>query len=71
MMALGIAPIGKEMEIKRIVLDEKTTKHLLNLGLMVGSKVMTLSDAKGDVILKVKDGRLALNKELAMRIFVA
>ncbi|MCI5819867.1 MAG: ferrous iron transport protein A [Acidaminococcus sp.] len=71
MMALGIAPIGKEMEIKRIVLDEKTTKHLLNLGLMVGSKVTTLSDAKGDVILKVKDGRLALNKELAMRIFVA
>ena len=71
MMALGIAPIGKEMEIKRIVLDEKTTKHLLNLGLMVASKVTTLSDAKGDVILKVKDGRLALNKELAMRIFVA
>ena len=71
MMALGIAPIGKEMEIKRSVLDEKTTKQLLNLGLMVGSKVTTLSDAKGDVILKVKDGRLALNKELAMRIFVA
>ena len=71
MMALGIAPIGKEMEIKRIVLDVKTTKHLLILGLMVGSKVTTLSDAKGDVILKVKDGRLALNKELAMRIFVA
>lgn len=70
-MALGIAPFGREMEIKRIALDEKTVKHLSDLGIMVGSKVTSLSDSKGDVILKVKDGRLALNKDLAMRIFVA
>ncbi len=70
-MALGIAPFGREMEIKKIVLDEKTVKHLSDLGIMVGSKVTSLSDSKGAVILKVRDGRLALNKDLAMRIFVA
>lgn len=70
-MPLVVAPIGKELRILKISTDEKTKKHLESLGITVNSKLKLLSSGGGSVICVVKDGRLALNKEVAVKIFVA
>ncbi len=70
-MALAFAPFGKELRIIKINADEKTRRHLENLGILVGADVISMYDISGDVIVKVKDCKLALNKCLAMKIQVA
>lgn len=70
-MPIRMAPIGEEVEIKRISADEKVKRHLENLGLLVGQKIEVISTQGGAVILKVKDGRIALDAKMAAGIFVA
>ena len=70
-MPIRMAPIGEELEIKRVSADEKVKRHLENLGLLVGQKVELISSQGGAVILKVKDGRIALDSKMATGIFVA
>lgn len=70
-MALAYAPFGKQLRIIKINADEKTKRHLENLGLLVGADVISMYDISGDVIIKVRDSKLALNKSLAMKIHVA
>ncbi|MBQ8320115.1 MAG: ferrous iron transport protein A [Clostridia bacterium] len=70
-MPIRMAPIGEEMEIRRLSADEKVKRHLENLGLVVGQKITLMSSEGGAVILKVKDGRVALDKQMASGIFVA
>lgn len=69
-MTLFIAPMDVGMKISKISTDEKTKKHLLNLGLCVGSEVKVLSHTSSDVIIKVMESTLALNKETALKIMV-
>ena len=66
-----MAPIGKEMRIVRILTDEKTKKHLGNLGITIDSKITVISEQNGGIICLVKDGRLALDKEISTKILVA
>lgn len=70
-MPLTIAPAGRELKIIKVLIEEGTKRHLENLGLIAGATLEVLSGDKGSVIVKVKDGRLALNKEVATKIFVA
>lgn len=71
-MPLIIAPENVELRIvKVLVSDEKTKRHLENLGILTNSIITILSRQHGDIIVKVKDGRLALNKETAEKIHVA
>lgn len=70
-MPIRMAPIGEELEIKRVSADEKVKRHLENLGLLVGQKVELISAQGGAVILKVKEGRIALDAKMAAGIFVA
>ena len=70
-MPIVIAPLNEELRIIKILVDEKTKKHLESLGLTINSKVTVLSSSGGSVILLVKDGRLALDKNIATKIFVA
>ncbi len=70
MMPLIIAPQNKNLKIARISADEKTKRHLFNLGVIIGSEVVMLSEQSGNVIVKVKDSKLALNRELASKIMV-
>lgn len=70
-MPLVVAPIGKELRVLKIATDEKTKKHLESLGITVNSNLKLLSSGGGSVICVVKAGRLALNKEVAVKIFVA
>lgn len=70
-MPIRMAPIGEEVEIKRVSVDEKVKRHLEDLGLSVGQKIVLLSVSGGAVIIKVKDGRLALDAKMASGLFVA
>ena len=70
-MPLLLAPIGQEVKIVRIAADEKTKKHLQNLGVLVDEKITVISSSGGSTVCRVKEGRLALDKNVAARIYVA
>ncbi len=69
-MPIVIAPTNKELKVVKILADEKTKKHLESLGIVMNGEVTVLASG-GSVILKIKDGRIALDRELATKIFVA
>ena len=69
-MPLTLAPIGQELTIRKIVVEEKLKKHLENLGITINSKITILSQTGGNLICLVKEGRLALDKNTALKIFV-
>lgn len=70
-MPLTVAPLGREIKIVKVLAEEKTKRHLANMGLLAGERITVLSSGGGSVILKVKEGRVALDKDLAVKIFVA
>ncbi len=70
-MPISIAPLNTPLRIVRIGADEKVKKHLESLGIAVNSTIEIISSTSGSVILLVKDGRLALDSNLAKTIFVA
>lgn len=69
-MPLPIAPAGEELTVKKVLADEKDKRHFENLGIIVGAKITVLSAVGGNVIIKLHEGRLALDKGLAMKILV-
>lgn len=70
-MPIVVAPCGKDLTVVKILADEKTKKHLFNLGITVNATLQVLSVSGGTVILLVKDGRLALDRNLSTKILVA
>ncbi len=70
-MPIALAPEGKELEIRRVGADDKVKKHLQEMGISVGGKIVLLSSAGGSVIVVVKEGRLCLDRSLASKILVA
>lgn len=69
-MPIVVAPIGKKVKVIKILTDEKTKKHLESLGITIDSELSVLSECGGSIILLIKDGRLALDKNLATKIMV-
>ena len=69
-MRLIIAPIGKEGKVVKIDTDEKTKNRLQNIGIIEGGKITLMQSNFGDVIVKVRDCRIAMNKDVAGKIFV-
>lgn len=65
-----LAPLFKRLSVTRIIADDKLKRHLENIGLSVNSEVEVLSVSGGSIICRVKDGRLALDKQMATKIFV-
>ena len=71
MLPLNFARQGVASKIvKTSVNDEKLRRHLEDRGIIKGQEITLLSSTGGNIIVKVKDGSLALNKELALRIYV-
>lgn len=70
-MPIVIAPLNVDLTITRISLDEKTKKHLQNLGIVLGEKIAILSSQGGTVVVMVKNSRLALDNHIATSVFVA
>ena len=70
-MPIVIAPQNRVLKIVRIAADDKTKKHLENLGLTVSGELTVLSSSGGSVVIQVKDGRIALDRDISTKIFVA
>ncbi len=69
-MPLTMAKKGEENIIKRVGGKEETRKFLEKLGFVVGSAVTVVSDVGGNVIVNIKDSRVALGKDMANKILV-
>lgn len=69
-MPLILAPHGEKMQIVRVAADSKTGRHLENLGIVSGAEIVLLSDTDGNLIVRVHDSRLALDKNVARTIIV-
>ena len=69
-MPLTMAKKGEENIIKRVGGKEETRKFLEKLGFVVGSAVTVVSDVGGNVIVHIKDSRVALGKDMANKILV-
>ena len=70
MMPLTMAKVGEPNTIKRIGGREETKKFLENLGFVTGGVVTVVSEISGNMILNVKDSRVAIGKEMANKIMV-
>ena len=70
-MPLPIAPVGAEMTVKRIGLDDKTKRHLESLGITIGAKLTVLSSSGGNTIIAIMNGRLCLDRVVSSKILVA
>ena len=69
-MPLSMAPEGKESVIRKIGGKEETRLFLERLGFVVGAIVTVVSEIQGNLIVNVKDTRVALSKSMANRIMV-
>lgn len=70
MMPLTLANAGEENIIKRIGGSPEVKKHLENLGFVSGGDVTVISMTNGNVIVKVKEARIAISKEMAQKIMI-
>ena len=70
MMPLTLADVGQEQIIHRIGGSDEVRRHLENLGFVAGGEVMLISSLGGNVIVKVKESRVAISEEMARKIMV-
>ncbi len=70
MMPLGMAGVGDVNIIKQIKGRDEVRQHLSEMGFVVGAEVTVVSELGGNLILNIKESRVALDKTMAMRIMV-
>lgn len=69
-MPLSMVSIGTDCTIKKVGGKEETKKFLENLGFVAGSLVTIVASMGGNLIVNVKESRVAISKEMAMKIMV-
>ena len=69
-MPLTMAAVGDTMTIRKITGKDSLRQHLAELGFVVEGKVTVISQLGGNLILQVKDSRVALDKTMANRILI-
>ena len=69
-MPLTMAKIGETNTIKRVGGNEETRRFLANLGFVVDAEVTVLSAIGGNVIVNIKDSRVAVNADMARHIMI-
>lgn len=70
MMPLVLADIGEENIIKKIGGSPEVKKHLEDLGFVAGGNVKIISTIGGNLIVNVKEARIAISREMAQKIMV-
>lgn len=70
MMPLTMARAGETVTIRKITGKDEVRQHLAEMGFVVDSDVTVISEVAGNLILKVKDSRIALDKSMANRIMI-
>ena len=69
-MPLTMVGDGEEFLIKKIGGKEEVRRFLENLGLVAGAQVSLVSKISGNVIVQIKDSRVAISREMAQKIIV-
>ena len=70
MMALSMAKPGETVTVRKITGKDEVRQHLAELGFVVDSDVTVVSEIGGNLIVQVKDSRIALDKTMANRIMI-
>ncbi len=70
MMPLTFASVGEENMIRKVGGNSEIRAHLENLGFVTGGKVTLVSTIGGNLIVNVKDSRVAISREMASKILV-
>ena len=70
MMPLTMAKTGETVIIRKITGKDEVRQRLAELGFVVDSDVTVVSEIAGNLILQVKDSRIALDKTMANRIMI-
>ena len=70
MMPLTFAGLDEENIVRKVGGNPETRQHLENLGFVAGARVRVVSEIGGNLIVRVKDARVAINREMAGKIFI-
>ena len=70
MMPLTFASVGEENMIRKVGGNSEIRAHLENLGYVTGGNVTVVSTIGGNLIVNVKDSRVAISREMASKILV-
>ena len=70
MMPLTLANVGEEYIIKKVGGLGETKKHLEDLGFVVGGGVSVVNTLGGNLIVNVKESRVAVSREMAQKIMI-
>lgn len=70
MMPLNLANLDEEVMIRRIGGSQEVRQHLENLGFVVGGNVTVVASLGGNIIVNVKESRVAISEEMARKIMV-
>lgn len=70
MMPLMFADVGESNIIKKVSGNAEVKRHLENLGFVPGGQLNIVSKNAGNLIVNVKESRIALSEEMARRIFI-
>ena len=70
MMPLTLANVGEESIVRKVSGSPEVRKHLEDLGFVAGGAVTVVSSLGGNIIVKVKESRVAISEEMARKIMV-
>ncbi len=70
MMPLSLVDVGEENIIKRVGGNPELRSHLEDMGFVAGGSVTVITTIGGNLIVNVKDSRVAISKEMANKIMV-
>lgn len=70
MIPLSVIGDGNDGIIKKIGGKPEVKKHLENLGFIIGDNVTVITEQNGNIIVKVKETRVAISREMASKIYV-
>ena len=69
-MPLSLADTGEKNIIRKIGGSPEVKQHLENLGFVVGGEVTVINRLGGNVIVNVKEARIAISREMALKIMI-
>ncbi len=69
-MPLTLAKPGQTVTVRRITGRDEVRKHLAELGLVADTPVTVVSEMAGNLILQIRDSRIALDKSMAIRVMI-
>ena len=70
MMPLAMVKAGEKARILKITGKDEVRQHLAELGFVVDTDLMVVSEIAGNLIVQVKDSRVALDRSMATRIMI-